>query len=61
MKRIIFKNEEGGVSVVVPAPNTGISIEEVAKKAVPDGVPYKIVATADVPSDRTFRNAWEMT
>ena len=56
MKRIIYQNESGGVSVVIP---TGeLSIEEVAAKDVPAGVPYEIVDASEIPSDRTFRNAW---
>ena len=31
----------------------------IAKKDVPAGVPYKIIDATDVPSDRTFREAWE--
>ena len=56
MKRIIFQNESGGVSVVIP---TGeLSIEEVAAKDVPEGVAYEIVEDDAIPSDRFFRNAW---
>ena len=56
-QRIIFQNAEGGVSVIIP---TGeLPIEEVAAKDVPAGVPYLFISTDDVPSDRTFRNAWE--
>ena len=56
-QRIIYQNEEGGVSIVIP---TGeLAIEEVARKDVPAGVAYKIVDVADIPSDRTFRGAWE--
>jgi len=57
-KRIIYPNDEGGVSVIVPSPNCGLTIEEIAAKDVPAGKPYKIVDVADIPSDRTFRNAW---
>ena len=56
--RVIFPNEEGGVSVIIPAPECGLSIEEIAAKDVPAGKPYKIVDVADIPSDRTFRGAW---
>jgi hypothetical protein len=57
MKRIIFPTEDGGVAVVIP---TGeLSIEDVAKKDVPTGLPYKIVEESEIPSDRTFRDAWE--
>jgi hypothetical protein len=57
MKRIIYQNESGGVSVIIP---TGeLSIEEVAAKDVPAGTPYLVVEDDAIPSDRTFRNAWE--
>jgi len=57
-QRIIYKTEEGGVAVIIPAPECPLSIEEIAKKDVPTGKPYKIVDVADIPTDRTFRNAW---
>jgi len=54
--KIIYQNSEGGVSVIHP---TGeLSIEEVAAKDVPEGVPYEIVEDDAIPADRTFRNAW---
>lgn len=58
-KRIIYPNDSGGVSILIPAPECGLSIEEIAAKDVPAGKPYKIIDAADVPPDRTFRNAWE--
>ena len=51
--RIIFQNESGGVSVIVPTGSV-----ELALKDVPEGVPYEIVSADDIPSDRYFRNAW---
>jgi hypothetical protein len=60
-KRIIYPNDEGGVSIIIPAPNSGLTIEEIAAKDVPAGKPYKIVDASDIPSDRTFRAAWEYT
>jgi hypothetical protein len=58
-QRIIYPNNEGGVSIIVPAQECGLTIEEIAAKDVPAGKPYKIVDVADIPSGRTFRNAWE--
>lgn len=58
-QRIIYPTEDGGVAIIIPAPDCGLSIEEIAKKDVPHGKPYKIVDVSDIPSDRTFRNAWE--
>jgi hypothetical protein len=61
-KRIIYQTDDGGVAVVIPTAETLTehTIEEIAAKDVPSGKAYKIVDAADIPSDRTFRNAWEV-
>ena len=59
-QRIIYPTDDGGVAVIIPA-ECGLTIEEIAAKDVPAGKPYKIVDVADIPTDRTFRNAWEYT
>ena len=56
-KRIIFKNTDGSIGIIVPT-NCGLSVEEIARKDVPTGLSYKIVNVSDISSDRTFRNAW---
>ena len=105
-QRIIYPNDDGGVSILIPAPEArqqvlvseavtevvthdavlnedgievtpaydetvtvtpavyreqtdGEFIEWIAVKDVPAGKPYQIVDVADIPSDRTFRDAWE--
>lgn len=58
-KRIIYPSDDGGVCIVIPAPDCNLTIEEIALKDVPLGKPYKIIDVGDIPSDRTFRNAWE--
>ena len=60
-QRIIYPTDDGGVAVIIPAPECGLTIEEIAAKDVPAGKSFKIVDVADIPSDRTFRNAWEYT
>lgn len=85
--RIIYPNDGGGVSIIIPTVECGLTIEEIAAKDIPPIVryegtgvfekdedtgemyetqreiqeprPYKIVDVADIPTDRTFRNAWE--
>jgi hypothetical protein len=61
MQRIIYKTENGGVAVIIPTLEwlEAHTIEELAEKDVPAGVEFKIVDIADIPSDRTFRDAWE--
>lgn len=99
-QRIIYPTDDGGVAVIIPAPEARRQIEVipaayetvvvpatetepektiqemvtpavlrdetdeefaawVAAKDVPEGKPFKIVDVADIPTDRTFRNAWE--
>lgn len=60
-QRIIYPNDDGGVSILIPTPEylETHTIEELAAKDVPEGKPFKIVDVSDIPSDRTFRNAWE--
>jgi hypothetical protein len=61
MKRIIYKNPDNSVSIIIPAPEAlqFMTIEQIAAKDVPANTPYKIVDVSEIPTDRTFRNAWE--
>lgn len=59
--RIIYPTPEGGVAIIIPAVECGLTIEQIAAKDVPAGVPFKVVDVSEIPSDRTFRNAWEFS
>ena len=52
-KRIIYPNDDGGISIIIPAESV-----EAAIKDIPAGKPWKIVDAADIPATREFRNAW---
>ena len=56
-KRIVYQNDDGGISIIVPA-DCGLTIEEIAAKDVPQGKEYHIVDASEIPNDRTFRGAW---
>jgi len=65
-KRIIYPTENGGVAIIIPSNNAKNAdetydefIARIAAKDVPAGTSYKIVPVEDIPTDRTFRNAWE--
>jgi hypothetical protein len=58
-QRIIYPTDDGGVAIIIPAVECGLTIEEIAAKDVPAGKSYKIIDVSDIPEDRTFRNAWE--
>ena len=56
-QRIIYKTDIG-IAVIVP---TGeLSVTETAKKDVPTSTPYWIVDVSEIPSDRTWREAWDI-
>lgn len=56
-KRIMYPTDQG-LAVIVPC-DCGLSLEDIAAKDVPPGVPYRIVDAGEFPGDRTFRAAWE--
>jgi hypothetical protein len=88
-KRIIYKNTDGTVAVIIPA-DCGLTIEQIAAKDVPSpkwvyDVPtgvfetdedtgeqyevmdarlheykFKIVDVADIPTERTARDLWDV-
>ena len=57
-KRLIYTDENGTLCIVTPV-DSSLTLEEVAKRSVPEGVSYEVVNVSDVPVDRTFRDAWK--
>ena len=57
-KRIIYSNDDDSVSVIIPAPDCGLTVEQIALKDVPFGKPFKIIDVSELSADRTQRNAW---
>ena len=59
---IIYKQDNGVVAIVRPTEEAvaQYGIEAIALKDVPAGKAFKIVTTDDIPTDRTFRAAWEV-
>lgn len=55
-KVIIYPIEDGKIAILWPSPN--YPVEEVAKKDVPVGLPYRIIDSSDLPQDGAFRSAW---
>ena len=60
MNRIIYKNNDGGVSVIIPTQEAleQHGIQAIAIKDVPSGHKFKLMDVADIPSDRSDRDAW---
>ena len=60
-KRIVYTNDDGTIAIIIPTAEwlETHTIEELAEKDVPDGLEYHIVNVSEIPTDRTFRDAWE--
>ena len=65
--RIIYAQSNGVLAVLAPAPKfletlSGTEEEKmiyIANKDLPTGTEYEIVEDNVIPTDTTFRNAWE--
>ena len=61
-KRIVYTESDGSISIICPADNCGLTVEEIQAKDVPAGISTSyIIDISDVPTDRSFRNAWTYT
>lgn len=56
--RIIFPNDDGGIAVMIPIVESGLTVEQIALKDVPAGKPFLIIDQSDLPEDDEYREAW---
>ncbi len=62
-QRIIYQTDDGGVAVIIPAPEAVAlyGIDAIAAKDVPTAKPYKIVDVSEIPAERSQREAWTVS
>ena len=60
-KRFIYANDSGGISIVVPSDNCGLTLDQIKDKDCPSGKTVYTVNKSEIPSDRSFRDAWTYT
>ena len=60
-KRFIYENDDGGICIVYPAHNCGLTLEEIKAKDCPSDKTVYTVDKSEIPTDRSFRNAWTYT
>ena len=58
--RIVYLEKSGTLSVIWPSPEWAGTIDDLAEKDVPTGLKYLIVEDNFIPTDRSFRDAWEI-
>ena len=55
---VIYPSDNGGVIILFPVKDCGLTVEQVALKDVPYGKPFKIINVSDLPSDISQSAAW---
>ena len=56
--RFIYTNDDGSISIVIPADNTDLTLDQIKAKDCPTGKTVYTVDKSAIPTDRSFRNAW---
>ena len=60
-KRFIYTNDDGTISIVCPADKTDLTLDEIKAKDCPNEKTVYTVDKSEIPTDRTFRDAWTYT
>jgi len=60
MQKIIYKDNDNNLVIITPTQKglSKMTIDEIARKDVPTGLPYKIIEDTELPIEKEFRNAW---
>ena len=57
--KIVYTDPSTGLLAIIH-PTGDSSLEYIAESSVPKGVPFWVVDPETIPTDRTFRDAWEL-
>lgn len=57
-QKIIYPNDFGGVAVMTPILESGLTVEQIALKDVPAGKPFLIIDDTALPETEEYRDAW---
>ena len=59
--RFVYTRDDGGVTIVCPSDNCGLTLEQIKDKDCPKDRTVYTVNKSAIPTDRSFRNAWTYT
>ena len=59
--RFIYDNDDGSISIVCPADNTDLTLDQIKAKDCPSDKTVYTVDKSVIPEDRNFRDAWTYT
>ena len=59
--RFLYTDDDGTLCIVVPADNTDLTLDQIKSKDCPSGKTVYTVSKSEIPTDRSFRDAWTYT
>ena len=59
--RFIYTDDDGTLCIVTPADKCDLTLEQIKNKDCPSGKTVYTVDKSEVPTDRSFRDAWTYT
>ena len=59
--RFLYTDDDGTLCIVVPADNTDLTLDQIKNKDCPSGKTVYTVSKSEIPTDRSFRDAWTYT
>ena len=60
-KRFVYVRDDGGITIVIPSDNCGLTLDQIKAKDCPNDRPVYTVDKSEIPTDRSFRDAWTYT
>ena len=60
-KRFVYVRDDGGITIVIPSDNCGLTLDQIKAKDCPNDRPVYTVDKSEIPTDRSFRDAWIYT
>ena len=57
----IYTRDDGGISIVIPADNCNLTLDQIKDKDCPSGKTVYTVNKSAIPTHRSIRDAWTYT
>ena len=59
--RFLYTDDNGTLCIVIPADNTDLTLDQIKAKDCPSDKTVYTVSKSEIPTDRSFRDAWTYT
>ena len=59
--RFLYTDDDGNLCIVVPSDNSELTLDQIKAKDCPIGKTVYTVNKSEIPTDRSFRDAWTYT